>query len=167
MSEVIIRHSDNKDMQSIREIYSGNLAYSGTLQLPYPSEQLWQARLEKLPQGSYSLVAEMDKQVVGQLGLHIEQNPRRKHVAGFGMAVKDNYQGMGVGSKLLGAAVDLAENWLNIQRIELTVYTDNQAAIALYKRYDFIIEGESKHYAFRNGQYVDVYHMARVKASMP
>ena len=79
------------------------------------------------------------------------------------MAVKDDYQGKGVGNKLLSSAIDLAENWLNIQRLELTVYTDNDAAIALYKKNGFVIEGESSKFAFRNGDFVSVYHMARVK----
>ena len=162
MSEVKIRHSENKDIEAIRAIYSGEIAYSGTLQLPFPSVALWESRLEKLPQGIYSLVAELEGEIVGQIGLHLEQNPRRKHVAGFGMAVKDSHQGQGVGSQLLSAAIDLAENWLNIQRIELTVYTDNSAAIGLYEKYGFVVEGESKKFAFRNGKFVDVYHMARV-----
>ena len=50
-----------------------------------------------------------------------------------------------------------------IQRIELTVFTDNEPAIALYKKRSFCIEGESANYAFRGGQFVGVYHMARIK----
>lgn len=163
MQEINIRHSDKKDIESIHTIYSDKNAYSGTLQLPFPSLAIWASRLDNIPPGMYSLVAEIDSEVVGQIGLHVEQNPRRKHVATFGMGVRDNYQGKGVGSKLLSAAIDLAENWLNVQRMELTVYTDNDSAIALYKKYGFVIEGESQKFAFRNGQYVDVYHMARVK----
>ncbi|MCL6272332.1 GNAT family N-acetyltransferase [Sansalvadorimonas sp. 2012CJ34-2] len=163
MQEINIRHSDKKDIEAIHKIYSDTNAYSGTLQLPYPSLTLWESRLENLPQGIYSLIAEIDNEIIGQIGLHVEQSPRRKHVATFGMGVRDKYQGKGVGSKLLSSVIDLAENWLNIQRIELTVYTDNDPAIALYKKYGFIMEGESAKFAFRNGQYVSVYHMARVK----
>ena len=163
VSEIKIRHSESKDIQAIRDIYSGKVAYSGTLQLPFPSVAVWESRLEKLPQGVYSLIAEIEGEIVGQIGLHLEQNQRRRHVAGFGMAVKDDYQGKGVGNKLLSSAIDLAENWLNIQRLELTVYTDNDAAIALYKKNGFVIEGESSKFAFRNGDFVSVYHMARVK----
>lgn len=163
MSEIKIRHSDSNDIQAIRDIYSGNVAYSGTLQLPFPSLAAWESRLGNLPQGVYSLVAEIEGELVGQIGLHVEQNQRRKHVAGFGMAVKDTFQGKGAGTKLLSAVIDLAENWLNIQRLELTVYTDNEAAIGLYRKHGFNIEGESPKFAFRNGEFVSVYYMARVK----
>ena len=46
------------------------------------------------------------------------------------MAVRDDWQGRGVGTALMEAALDLADNWLNLTRIELEVYTDNAAAIA-------------------------------------
>ena len=59
--------------------------------------------------------------------------------------------------------LDLADNWLNIRRIELTVYSDNEAAVALYKKMGFVIEGEGKDFAFRNGRYVDAYYMARIR----
>ena len=35
---------------------------------------------------------------------------------------------------LLDAVVDLADNWLDYRRLELTVYTDNAAALALYRK---------------------------------
>jgi len=68
-----------------------------------------------------------------------------------------------VGSALVAAVVDLADNWLNIKRIELEVYTDNEAAIHLYEKFDFAIEGTKRKYAFREGEYVDTHVMARVR----
>jgi putative acetyltransferase len=163
MSEIKIRHSSGADVESITMLYEGENAYSYTLQLPFPSLDKWRKRLSELPQGMYSLVAEMDGEIVGQIGLEAVQVPRRRHVGQIGMAVKDDFQGQGVGGKLMGAAIDLAENWLNISRIELTVFTDNEPAMALYKKYEFQIEGEGVNYAFRNGKFVNVYHMARIR----
>lgn len=68
-----------------------------------------------------------------------------------------------MGSRLLATAIELADNWLNIKRIELTVYVDNERAINLYRKFGFEVEGEAKAYAFRNGCFVDVYHMARIR----
>jgi L-phenylalanine/L-methionine N-acetyltransferase len=61
------------------------------------------------------------------------------------------------------AVVDLADRWLNLTRIELTVFTDNEAAIALYRKFKFEIEGTLRKYAFRDGTFVDAYMMARIK----
>jgi RimJ/RimL family protein N-acetyltransferase len=49
------------------------------------------------------------------------------------MAVRDNWQGKGVGTALMEAALDLADNLLDLTHIELEVFTDNQVGIALYK----------------------------------
>lgn len=158
-----IRHSDIDDITAIKNIYAQPSCYSGTLQQPFPSMQRWQERLKELPENFHSLVAIIDDEVVGQIGMESMTNPRRKHVANIGMAVKESYQGLGIGESMLKAVIDLAHNWLAIRRIELEVYTDNHAAIALYKRNGFIIEGEARDYAFRDGEYVDAFIMANVK----
>lgn len=159
---ITIRRAEPLDAKAIQEIYQCKNAYSDTLQLPHSSLELWEKRVSNIPDNVYAYVAVMDGEVVGNLGFEVCVNPRRRHVASFGMGVKDEMQGQGIGSALLATAVDLADNWLNLKRIELTVYVDNQSAINLYKKFGFETEGESIAYAFRNGEYVNAYHMARV-----
>jgi len=67
-----------------------------------------------------------------------------------------------VGTALMLAAIELADKWLNLRRLELEVYTDNEAAIHIYKKFGFDIEGKQVDFAFRDGQYVDVFTMARL-----
>ena len=57
----------------------------------------------------------------------------------------------------------LADRWLNLSRLELHVYIDNEPALRLYKKLGFEIEGTHKKYAFRDGAYVDSHSMARVR----
>ncbi len=52
---------------------------------------------------------------------------------------------------MLEAAITLAENWLQLTRLELTVFADNEAALALYRKFGFELEGSHRQYAFRNG----------------
>lgn len=163
MTDMTIRHTETKDIEAIRQIAAHPAVYANTLQAPFPSVEKWHQRIGAMLQAGVSLVAEMDGEVVGHLGLHREPNPRRNHVAGFGMMVKASHHGRGVGNRMLAAAIDLAENWLNITRLELTVFVDNAAAIALYEKHGFRIEGESPDFALRDGKYVATYHMARLK----
>ena len=87
---------------------------------------------------------------------------RRSHVASMGMSVHDDFQNRGVGSALMAAMIELADNWLGLRRIELEVYADNAAAIHLYEKFGFVIEGTARDYARRPGGFVDAHHMARL-----
>ncbi len=124
---------------------------------------MWTKRLENIPTGVYSFVAEVDGKVVGNIGFEHSQRPRTAHCGSFGIGVHDDYQGRGIGSKLIETVIDLADNWLQVKRIQIEVHTDNQAAIACYKKFGFEIEGEAKHASFRAGEYVNTYYIARIK----
>ena len=129
--EITVRHSEPEDYKALHRIFSGPRAVAGTLQMPFPRAEMWRERLSEPPEGLYSLVACVEREVVGSLGL--ETSPTRwrmRHVGSIGMAVRDDWQGKGVGTALMEAALDLADNWLNLTRIELRVYTDNAAGAA-------------------------------------
>ena len=81
------------------------------------------------------------------------------------MSVHDDFQNRGVGSALMAAMVDLADNWLGLRRIELEVWTDNLAAIHLYEKYGFVKEGTARRFAKRDGGYVDAFYMGRLRPS--
>ncbi len=52
---------------------------------------------------------------------------------------------------------------MNLQRVELTVFSDNEPALALYRKLGFEEEGLLRRYALRDGVFTDVYSMARFK----
>ena len=68
-----------------------------------------------------------------------------------------------MGKALLAELVQAADQWLDIRRLELTVFADNAAAIALYSKLGFEVEGTYRKYAFREGRYVDALSMARLR----
>ena len=159
-----IRRTEPSDYEAMQKIFMGPKVVWGTLQLPFPSVEAWRKRLEEPPEGTFGLVACVDGELVGQLNIHtFPSRPRRRHVGQIGMSVGDDFQGKGIGTALMAAAVDLADNWLNLLRLELEVFTDNEPAVRLYKKFGFVIEGTLVRYAFRAGQYVDVYTMARFR----
>ena len=122
MSVNIIRHADPDDVEAIHRIPSGPQAIEGTLPLQ-SVEGVRKRFFSETREGLYHLVACVDEEVVGHLGLETFSAPRRRHVGSFGMAVRDDWQGKGVGTALLPAALGLADNWLNLTRVELEVYT--------------------------------------------
>jgi L-phenylalanine/L-methionine N-acetyltransferase len=160
---VVVRRAESRDAEAIHAIFAGPNVIAGTLQLPYPSLEVWRKRLADVAPTDYFLVATIDGEVVGNLGLHeVSKSPRRRHVGGIGLSVRDDRQGRGVGTALMRAGLELADGWINYQRLELWVYTDNLPALALYRKFGFVIEGTCRAHAFREGVYADTYAMARL-----
>jgi putative acetyltransferase len=159
-----IRRAEPGDYEAIAKIFTYPRVIWGTLQVPYPSVEQWRKKLAEPAEGFYSLVACVDGEVVGQASvLTFPTRPRRRHTGDIGMMVRDDWHGKGIGTALMQALVDLADKWLNLYRLELDVYTDNEPAIKLYKKFGFQIEGTRVGEAFRDGKFVDTYAMARYR----
>ena len=161
--DIEIRRAEPGDYKAVQQVHAQPNALRGTLQLPLPSEEMWKKRLEGMGEDRYALVACIEGEIVAMGGLDFPKSPRRRHTAHLGLAVHDQWQGKGVGTALMQALIDLADNWLDLSRLELTVFVDNERAVKLYQKLGFVIEGTHKKYAFREGEYVDVYAMARVR----
>ena len=162
--EIVVRRAEPEDYEAFWRIYQDESAYSGTLQLPFPSREAWRKRLAEPVEGDFTFAAVVGSEVVGNAGLHHFPRQRRAHAMHLGMAVRSDFQSKGVGTALMKAMVDLADGWLNVTRLELTVYTDNARAIALYKKFGFVVEGTHRAYALRDGRYADAHFMARIRA---
>jgi L-phenylalanine/L-methionine N-acetyltransferase len=161
---LVVRRAGPGDHGHFCRTFEDESAYSGTLQLPFPSPDAWKKRLEGNGPDDYLLIATIDGEPAGNAGMHAASNsPRRAHARHIGMAVRSEFQGRGIGNALMEALVGLADNWLNVSRLELTVFTDNERAIALYRKHGFEIEGTHKAYALRAGRWADTYSMARVR----
>ncbi len=166
-TQFTIRRTEPSDAEAFQKIFSNPKVIWGTLQIPYPSLEMWHKRLAEPADGSFSLVACVENEIIGQLGLHTFPNfPRRRHVGQLGMSIRDDWQGKGAGSALMQAAIELAENWLNLSRLELDVFTDNEPAMRLYKKFGFVIEGTHHKFAYRDGAFMDVYAMARLRENI-
>jgi L-phenylalanine/L-methionine N-acetyltransferase len=59
--------------------------------------------------------------------------------------------------------LDLTDNWLGLTRLDLRVFVDNGAAIALYRKFGFEVEGTHKWFALRGGEYADAHVMVRLE----
>ena len=158
MSDVVVRAARAADCEDLYGVNACPGVVWGTLQLPYVSMDVIRKRLEEPEPDTYMLMAEVEGRVVGDLSLR-RRKGRLAHVASLGMAVHDDYQGQGIGTALIEAAIEMADNWLNLKRVELDVYTDNARAIHLYKNFGFEIEGTRRALNIREGEYVDTYSM--------
>jgi len=97
-------------------------------------------------------------EVVGWVDITPASNPRMAHRGFLGMGLLKAYRGQGLGTQLLKRALDHAKK-MGLEKVELTVYTSNAAAIRLYQKCGFNEIGIIKHYRKLNGQYYDCLEM--------
>ena len=98
--------------------------------------------------------------IVGRLSVGRDPHPASSHVADVGLMVAMAVRRQGVGKALLEAAVGWARS-AGVRKLELHVFSWNEAAIALYESFGFEREGYRKaHYRRGDGEYVDAILMA-------
>lgn len=150
-------------LDGITALYRDPAVCRQVLQMPYQSVDVWRKRLEMSTDRRIPLVAVHEGQVIGNISLEQYIRIRQSHVGTIGMGVASAWQGKGVGSRLMQAALAVADDWMNLRRVELTVFADNEAALKLYTKFGFEREGLLRDYAVRDGAYVDALTMARLR----
>jgi RimJ/RimL family protein N-acetyltransferase len=103
---------------------------------------------------SANLVAVAGDAVIGSLGISREDQPVTRHVASLGMMVAPGWRRRGVGSALMREAIAWAKR-VGVEKLELSVYPDNAAAIALYRSFAFEEEGRLRGHSKKRAGYVD------------
>ncbi|MBO8164397.1 MAG: GNAT family N-acetyltransferase [Brevibacillus sp.] len=119
-----------------------------------------QTILEMKEEGSMYTVAVLDDEVVGAAQLKRGQLQMNAHVATLRIWVGPNYRGLGIGKELMRYAIDWAEAH-GLEKISLDVFSNNQRAVEMYKRYGFVVEGTRKKQFILNGEYVDEVLMSK------
>lgn len=163
--KVKIRPVKLKDAEDINEMRIMPGVFEYILALPTDRSNRTEDYIASLSGNDYAYVAEIEeeKKVVGFVSMNVSLNPRTRHVGAIGIVVNAEYQGMGIGKKLLENILYIADSYLMLKRIELTVYTHNEKAVGLYKSLGFVVEGCKKYASVCEGRYADEYIMARYK----
>ena len=127
------------------------------------SPEVQKKRIEVMNKSENStiFIAELDNQLIGYLIAMGGNANRNKHSVYLVIGIIARYRGLGIGTKL----IEQLEKWATehgIHRLELTVLTDNEAGLRLYKKMGFDIEGTKRHSLFIDGQFVDEYYMSKL-----
>ena len=169
---ITIRRASPKDAAAYARMMSDPAVFSGLMQLPYPDEELWRTRLSDTcapGKTDLPLAAELNGEVVGSAGLHpVGPALRRRHALTLGHLGSAPGAGQGRGLCPDGRDVRLRRPLGGcIAHGAHRVHRQRRAAIHLYRKFGFEIEGTFKGYAMRDGQFADAHSMARFHPSPP
>ncbi len=97
---------------------------------------------------------------VGMLGIYREAHPREHHrMQLWGVYVAPEYRGSGIASELASTAISYARTVPGVLQIQLTVWSENHAAVHSYLRLGFHRWGTLPRADMVDGRAVDYDHM--------
>ena len=134
-----------------------NLTF-GAEGLPFTVEQeeAYLAQMQNSSDG-VMFVAKEDGKIIGDASL--SRSPRRMNYRGeLGITVVRSHWRRGVGSRLLQKVIDFAEE-NGMEYIDLTVRSDNTAAIGLYRKFGFEKIGTHPAFMKIGGKYISADYM--------
>jgi RimJ/RimL family protein N-acetyltransferase len=127
--------------------------------LSQPSEAFYIAEMIR-DSSALALVAEAASGLVGNLLVSVERAAVSDHVGTLSIAVAEGWRDVGIGTALVRAAQDWARD-RGLLKVALSVFPDNDRAIAVYEHCGFVREGlRRRQYRIRGGDFRDELLMA-------
>ncbi|MDS5851967.1 GNAT family N-acetyltransferase [Streptococcus pneumoniae] len=108
-----------------------------------------------------TLLAFLNGKIAGIVNITADQRKRVRHIGDLFIVIGKRYWNNGLGSLLLEEAIEWAQASGILRRLQLTVQTRNQAAVHLYQKHGFVIEGSQERGA-EEGKFIDVYLMGKL-----
>lgn len=108
------------------------------------------------------IVAVADGCMCGTLTFWGNSRKRLYHWGEFGISVQKKYWNMGIGHALLNYMMDWAKDGGIVRKIDLMVREDNIAAIALYEKMGFEIEGRIRRAMRVDNIFYDFLYMGKL-----
>ncbi|MHA2362391.1 MAG: N-acetyltransferase family protein [Candidatus Hodarchaeales archaeon] len=122
-------------------------------EIRFPEEE-WRKRITR------TIFALSGDKPVGMIVFFFNNRIKTNHVANiFGMYVSKDFRGLGIGKKLMDAALRKIKMNKEIIKINLAVNTVQESAVALYQKYGFKIVGKLSKDILVAGKFYDGFLM--------
>jgi ribosomal protein S18 acetylase RimI-like enzyme len=113
------------------------------------------ARIEK--REIINCAAEVEGKVIANSEIGKREGPM-SHVGGFGIAIKQGYRGIGIGTRIMQTLVEESKK-AGLRMLVLEVFDTNEIAKHLYQKMSFKEAGRIPKGVYKNGNYVDLIRM--------
>ncbi|MBM6929765.1 GNAT family N-acetyltransferase [[Clostridium] spiroforme] len=103
---------------------------------------------------SLLLLGFIEDELVAMLSIQGERKPRLQHIGHFAITVKKAYWHMSIATMMMEEMLEMIKD-TPLKILDLEVRSDNQNAIALYKKFNFQQIGIYPHMFYINDQFYD------------
>jgi diaminopimelate decarboxylase len=162
ITDVVVRSARARDARSFMTFWTRIVEEGGFVRSEQVAHSLrvYRARFRHpWTEHDAQIVAVSGERVVGHVYIQRERHPVTRHVATLGIAVAADARARGIGTALLAEAIGWARS-VGVEKIVLSVYPRNTAAIALYRKFGFIDEGRLARHSRKSYGYEDEILMA-------
>lgn len=165
-STFTIRAQRTDDQDELYLLLTNEAALLESVEVPYMTEESFRDRFTNPPADTHVLIAESvlpsaRRRIVGAAWLRTQAN-RRRHSARLSLLCLPQHRRGDGETRLLAAALALADDWLGLRRIELVVFAGDTGDEAYYGGFGFAREAVMRRYAVRRGVTADALLLARL-----
>ncbi|MFX1519987.1 MAG: GNAT family N-acetyltransferase [Promethearchaeota archaeon] len=155
VKDIKIRYATKEDFVTLRQMFNKVVKEKRFLPTLYEIEvEEVESEWFDLRHQNFIIVAEIQGEIVGQVQLERLDDDATQHVCEIGIIIDPDYRGKGVGSALLKKGIDTAKH-LGFEKIILSVFSTNEIALTLYKKFGFKEIGRrNKQFRIEN-EYID------------
>ena len=165
-SNIIFRDIEKSDTESLWNMMN-QLDYETKFMMYEPGER--SKNLSRLQENVNSAVDENNlffaavdgSEIIGYISAQMGNVKREQHSAYIVVGIREKYRNQGIGTEFFKKLHEWALE-KRIVRLGLTVICTNEAALNLYKKSGFEIEGTKRKSMYIDGEYVDEYYMSKI-----
>lgn len=162
VDQASIRSRRASDDAALMELFNEEIFLDMALTRgPFITLEEFRTWLKGLAKTRFEIVYEHSGDVVGYGALFCLED-RLSHCGWICLGVRENFQRRGIGACLLKTLTVTADVLAGLQRVQLTVFADNEPALRLYEKFGFEIEGRHRRFVRRGSTFVDAVTMARL-----
>ncbi len=150
-----VREANEDDAEAIKNVVN-SVASEKYYVVPERSREDWDEAIREVKnRKGLIIVTQLDEKTVGMAHLVRGKFEKNKHVGFLGISILKEFRKIGIGTAMMKYIMEWARRQKGLEKVSLTVFSTNEAAINLYRTFGFQIEGMSKRQYKIEGKYID------------
>jgi RimJ/RimL family protein N-acetyltransferase len=156
-----VREATMNDADAVRNVVN-NVASERIYVVPESATEDWKQTFREIKKRKGSIVvACVNGKIVGMAYVVGGKFEKDSHVGFLGISILKEHRGIGIGTAMMEHIMEWSRNHARFEKISLAVFSTNDSAISLYRKFGFRTEGRSRKQYKIEGKYVDEITMGK------